>query len=98
MVAFEPQSRENAARPHNVEGWERFLSIAGGLVMVGTGLRQGGLVGWLRAGTGGVVLARGLTGQCPAKRVIAERRDEIEALKARIEEAAAKLAELHRNA
>ena len=50
MVAFEPQSRENAARPHNVEGWERFLCIAGGLVMVGTGLRQGGLVGWLRAG------------------------------------------------
>ncbi|OEC39674.1 hypothetical protein A7D27_17925 [Pseudomonas sp. 1D4] len=90
MVAFEPQSRDTATPDAgNVQGWERMLCIG----TVGSGVHRGGPAGWLRAALGAVVLARGLSGRCPAKRVIVERRSELEALRARIEEAAGKLAD-----
>ncbi|OEC53531.1 DUF2892 domain-containing protein [Pseudomonas sp. ENNP23] len=94
MVAFEPQSRDIATPDAgNVQGWERMLCIGTGVAMLGSGVHRGGPAGWLRAALGAVVLARGLSGRCPAKRVIVERRSELEALRARIEEAAGKLAD-----
>jgi uncharacterized membrane protein len=95
MVAFEALARELEAHPQNVQGWERAICITSGVAMVGTGLRHGGLLGTVRAALGSVVLLRGLTGRCPAKRVIAERQGELLAVKAKLEAAAEQLAALH---
>ena len=54
----------------NVHGWERTLSIAGGFFLLACGLRKGGLTGLVELGLGGMALARGMTGQCAAKRAL----------------------------
>ncbi|MCP9338942.1 YgaP-like transmembrane domain [Stutzerimonas xanthomarina] len=56
--------------PQNVHGWERGASVAGGLVMLGRGLRRGGLSGLLQLAMGGMALARGISGRCEAKRIL----------------------------
>ena len=56
--------------PQNVHGWERSASVAGGLVMLGRGLRRGGLTGLLQLAMGGMALARGISGRCEAKRIL----------------------------
>ena len=43
----------------NVQGWERIGSLAGGVIMVGKGLRRGGVFGLIQVAIGGVALARG---------------------------------------
>src|SRR3546814_10698803 len=58
--------------PQNVHGWERAASLAGGLVMIGKGLRRGGLIGTAELAMGGMALARGISGRCEAKRMLAE--------------------------
>ena len=57
-------------RAQNVHGWERTLSIAGGFFLLAYGLRKGGLAGLVELGLGGMALARGMTGQCAAKRAL----------------------------
>ena len=42
----------------NVHGWERIGSVAGGVMMVGKGLRRGGLFGLIQVAIGGVALAQ----------------------------------------
>lgn len=54
----------------NVQGMERTASIAGGFLLLGWGMRTGGLAGLLEMALGGVALARGFTGQCAAKRAL----------------------------
>lgn len=95
MVAFEALARELDASPQNVHGWERAMCITSGAAMVGTGLRRGGLLGSVRAAMGSIMLLRGLTGRCPAKRVIVERQDELLAIKARLQAASDQLTALH---
>ena len=56
----------------NVQGFERFASVAGGLVMVGKGIRRGGFLGLVELAVGGLVLARGASGQCELKRAMAD--------------------------
>lgn len=56
----------------NVHGWERAMSLAGGLYFLAKGLRRGGLGGLLQLGIGGLALSRGVTGHCEAKRVFNE--------------------------
>ena len=51
----------------NVHGLERIGSVAGGVMMVGKGLRRGGIFGLIQVAIGGVVLARGLTGHSSLK-------------------------------
>ena len=58
--------------PQTVHGWERAASLAGGLVMMGKGLRRGGLIGIAELAMGGMALARGISGRCEAKRMLAE--------------------------
>ncbi|MBE7373044.1 YgaP family membrane protein [Pseudomonas lopnurensis] len=58
--------------PQNVHGWERAASLAGGLVMIGKGLRRGGLFGLAELAMGGMALARGISGRCEAKRMLTE--------------------------
>lgn len=95
MAAIQALARELEAHPQNVHGWERAVCITSGVAMVGTGLRHGGILGSVRAAIGSVVLIRGLTGRCPAKRVIAERYEELAAIRAKLEAAADQLTALH---
>lgn len=60
--------------PHNVHGWERAASIAGGLLFLGKGLRRGGIGGLVQMALGGAALTRGMTGRCEAKRIYDEYR------------------------
>lgn len=50
--------------PVNVAPTERGFSLAGGALLLLTGLRRGGLFGTLGALAGGGLLFRGLTGRC----------------------------------
>ncbi|HCC60941.1 MAG TPA: DUF2892 domain-containing protein [Pseudomonas sp.] len=54
----------------NVHGWERAASIIGGLYFLGKGLGRGGVGGVLQLAVGGMALARGISGQCEAKRML----------------------------
>jgi len=58
--------------PQNVHGWERTASVAGGLMLLGRGLRRGGISGLLQLAMGGMALARGISGRCEAKRLLTE--------------------------
>lgn len=51
----------------NVQGLERAASLAGGSLLIGKGLRRGGLGGCLQVILGGLALARGLSGRCALK-------------------------------
>lgn len=66
-------NRTSSDRPaQNVHGWERAASLAGGLYLLGKGLRHGGLGGLFQLGIGALALARGISGRCAAKRVLQE--------------------------
>lgn len=56
--------------PQNVHGWERTASLASGLMLLGKGLRRGGLGGIIQVAMGGMALARGISGRCEAKRML----------------------------
>ena len=58
--------------PQNVHGWERTASVAGGLMLLGKGLRRGGVSGLLQLAMGGMALARGISGRCEAKRILTD--------------------------
>lgn len=48
---------------HTVQGLERASSVAGGVIMIGKGLRRGGLFGLIQVAIGGAALAHGITGR-----------------------------------
>lgn len=57
----------------NVHGLERSASLGGGLALMGVGLSRGGLLGFVGAAMGGLLLARGATGRCELKRILQEK-------------------------
>lgn len=71
----------------NVQGWERVGSLAGGVLMMGKGLRRGGLLGLIQLALGGAVLARGITGHCSAKSLVEKSRSDLDIAKSRIKRA-----------
>ncbi|WET12208.1 MULTISPECIES: YgaP family membrane protein [unclassified Pseudomonas] len=76
------------ARPtQNVHGWERIGSVAGGVMMVGKGLRRGGIFGLLQVAIGGVALARGFTGHSSLKDKLEQGRQEMNSVRTKIERA-----------
>ena len=79
---------------HNVQGWERAGSVATGVVMVGKGLRRGGLFGLIQVAIGGAVLARGVTGHCSAKSLLEKGRQDLDGIRARIERTGSELKSL----
>ncbi|WP_433739200.1 YgaP family membrane protein [Pseudomonas putida] len=83
---------------HNVQGWERIGSLAGGAVMVGKGLRRGGLFGLIQVAIGGVALARGITGHSSAKSLLEKSRQDMDNVRAKIQRAAEDLNRLKANA
>lgn len=78
----------------NVQGWERIGSLAGGVLMMGKGLRRGGIFGLVQLAIGGAVLARGITGHCSAKAVLDKSRSEMDEARSRIHKAGAELSKL----
>ncbi|RON87793.1 hypothetical protein BK635_04520 [Pseudomonas chlororaphis] len=82
----------------NVQGWERIGSLAGGVVMVGKGLRRGGVFGLIQVAIGGVALARGITGHSSAKSLLEKSRQDMNNVRAKIERAGAELKTLKANA
>ena len=82
----------------NVQGWERIGSLAGGVVMVGKGLRRGGLLGLIQVAIGGVALARGITGHSSAKSLLEKSRQDMDNVRARIQRAGEELKTLKANA
>jgi hypothetical protein len=82
----------------NVHGWERIGSLAGGVVMVGKGLRRGGIFGLVQMAIGGVALARGITGHCSAKSLLEKSRQDMDNVRARIQRAGEELETLKSNA
>ncbi|KAF1033683.1 MAG: hypothetical protein GAK37_00037 [Pseudomonas sp.] len=78
----------------NVHGWERIGSVAGGVVMVGKGLRRGGIFGLIQVAIGGVALARGITGHSSAKDLLEKSRQDINTVRTKIERAGEELKNL----
>ncbi|RRV08037.1 DUF2892 domain-containing protein [Pseudomonas sp. v388] len=78
----------------NVQGWERIGSLAGGVLMMGKGLRRGGIVGLVQLAIGGAALARGITGHCSAKSKLEKGRSNLRAVRSDIERAGAELSQL----
>ncbi|MFC3608682.1 hypothetical protein [Stutzerimonas tarimensis] len=58
--------------PQNLHGWERAASVGGGLILLGKGMRRGGLIGLAQMAVGGLALVRGMSGRCEAKRLLDE--------------------------
>ncbi|HEF4762822.1 TPA: DUF2892 domain-containing protein [Pseudomonas putida] len=83
---------------HNVHGWERLGSLAGGAVMVGKGLRRGGIFGLIQVAIGGVALARGITGHSSAKSLLEKSRQDMNNVRAKIQRASEDLNRLKANA
>lgn len=82
----------------NVHGWERIGSLAGGVVMVGKGLRRGGIFGLIQVAIGGVALARGITGHSSAKSLLEKSRQDMNNVRAKIERAGEELVRMKANA
>ncbi|MBY8945078.1 DUF2892 domain-containing protein [Pseudomonas sp. SH10-3B] len=78
----------------NVHGWERIGSVAGGVMMVGKGLRRGGIFGLIQVAIGGVALARGFTGHSAFKDKLEQGRQEMNSVRTKIERAGAELKNL----
>lgn len=83
---------------HNVQGWERAGSVAGGVIMVGKGLRRGGLFGLIQVAIGGVALARGITGHSSVKSLLERGRSDLDKLRSSIERNGAELEALKASA
>ncbi|WP_434569469.1 YgaP family membrane protein [Pseudomonas sp. Z3-8] len=84
--------------PQNVHGWERIGSLAGGVLMMGKGLRRGGVIGLAQLAIGGMALARGITGHCSAKTLLEKNRQHLHDARARIEQAGDELSRMKTNA
>ncbi|CAH0320551.1 MULTISPECIES: DUF2892 domain-containing protein [Pseudomonas] len=97
---FEPiESTPFQSRPaQNVHGWERAGSLAGGVLMMGKGLRRGGIIGLAQLAIGGMALARGITGHCSAKTLLEKSRQNLSSARARIEQAGDELVRMKANA
>lgn len=78
----------------NVQGWERIGSLAGGVIMMGKGLRRGGFFGLIQVAIGGVALARGISGHSSAKDLLEKSRQEMNSVRTKIERAGAELKNL----
>ena len=78
----------------NVHGLERLGSVAGGVMMVGKGLRRGGIFGLIQVAIGGVVLARGITGHSSLKDKLEQGRQEMNTVRTKIERVGAELKSL----
>ena len=70
MIKIPPRIDPNApAHVGDIQGWERGLSVALGLGLLGLGLNRRDEIGLGSIGFGALLLIRGLTGPCRVARV-----------------------------
>ena len=55
---------------NNVEGTERLLSLAVGVMGAVSGIRQGGVVGLIKIAAAAMIAKRGITGHCQLKELL----------------------------
>jgi len=55
---------------NNVEGSERLLSLAVGVMGITSGIRQGGIRGLIKIAASALIAKRGLTGHCQMKSLL----------------------------
>ncbi|MBH9398293.1 DUF2892 domain-containing protein [Pseudomonas aeruginosa] len=84
MNEYLPTSTTNGL-PHNLQRGERLASIGAGLVLAGFGLARGGLPGACKAGAGGLLVSRGLSGHCHVKGLLNEPREELQLLREEVQ-------------
>lgn len=94
MTTYDSKTLSVIAPSHNLNGWERALSIGAGLVMTTRGLRRGGIGGIYRAGLGGLLVLRGLRGHCSVKGFTQDPAEEIRFLSAELRRASNALSQL----
>ncbi|KAF0863454.1 DUF2892 domain-containing protein [Pseudomonas sp. LD120] len=82
----------------SVQGWERIGSLAGGVAMMGKGLRRGGVLGLIQVAIGGVALARGISGQRSVKSLLKKSHRDINLVKTSIERTGQELRDLEARA
>ncbi len=82
----------------NVHGWERAGSVFTGIVMLGKGVRRGGIFGLVQIAIGGAILARGVTGHSSTKSLIEKGRHDIDQVRAKIERAGDELVRMKEKA
>ncbi len=75
----------------NVQGWERIGSLAGGVLLMGKGVRRGGFLGLIQLAIGGAALARGISGHSSAKSLMEKGRSDLQSARSTIERAGAEL-------
>ena len=75
----------------NVNGWERIGSLAGGVLLMGKGVRRGGFLGLVQLAIGGAALARGISGHCSAKSLMEKGHSDLQSARSTIERAGAQL-------
>lgn len=97
-VRLVPSKMRAVSSEQNVQGFERVASLAGGLLMIGRGIRRGGIPGWLQAAVGGLTLARGISGHCSTKAFIVDHRSDLAEIRQRLEAATHTLAKLQAEA
>lgn len=61
---------------HNVTRTEKWVSIGGGLMLIGKGLRRPGPLGWVHLAMGAATIYRGVRGYCPAKQRLQKMREQ----------------------
>ncbi|MDE1168878.1 MAG: DUF2892 domain-containing protein [Pseudomonas sp.] len=98
LEVFDTIPRQTHSVEQNVHGWERAGSLATGVVMVGKGLRRGGLFGLVQIAIGGVALARGITGHSSTKALLEKSRREMDGIRSKIERAGDELSALKASA
>ncbi|PWB34690.1 DUF2892 domain-containing protein [Pseudomonas sp. SDI] len=81
---------QNSAE-HNVHGWERAGSVATGVLMIGKGLRKGGLFGLIQVAIGGIALARGISGHSSTKSLLERGRQDLDQIRVKIQRSGADL-------
>ena len=59
----------------NISATEKWISVGGGLMLIGKGLRRPGPLGWVHLAIGAATVFRGLRGYCPAKQKLHEMRE-----------------------
>ncbi len=95
MLKIPPRIDPDASKPGDIQGWERALSTALGLGLLGLGLNRRDEFGLGSIGFGVVLLARGLTGHCSVTGMIRSPHDELRYLQDELHKGKQRMAELY---
>lgn len=99
MIKIPPRIDPNAhAHVGDIGGWERGLSLALGLGLLGLGLNRRDEIGLGSIGFGALLLARGLTGHCSVTGMLKSPHDELHYLRDELHKGKQRIAELYHKA